>query len=118
MGKRVESADAVGCLVAAVGASVGLGVWLRGALPGIRGGFEGERDLSLLYVELPLMLVGVPALTLASWALTGVALRRRVGRGARAAVSGGAAVVALAALAWACLAWLDVKVDAVLQDGG
>lgn len=115
MRKRAESTSAGGCLVAAVAAGVGFVVWLQGARPALRGSFEGERDWSLLYVELPLMLLGVPAMTLAAWALTGRVLGRRAGGAARTAASGGVAAVALAALAWICLAWLDIRVDAFVQ---
>ncbi|MEU6340961.1 hypothetical protein ABZ883_08415 [Streptomyces sp. NPDC046977] len=69
-------------------------------------------------MELPLMLVGVPAVTLAVWAVVSGVLRRRAGARARTAVSGGAAAAALAVLTvltWGCLAWLDVRVDAFLQ---
>lgn len=107
--RRVESTGALGCLVAAVAAVVGFGVWLHGARPGLSGGFEGERDWSLLYVELPLMLLGVPAVTLAARALTGSALRHRAGR-TRAAASAAAAVLTVTMLAWAGLTWLDSRV--------
>ncbi|MEV8568119.1 hypothetical protein AB0436_21500 [Streptomyces sp. NPDC051322] len=115
MKERAAPAGAIGCLVAAVGMCVGFGVWLRGARPALRGSFEGQRDWSLLYAELPFMLLGVPAITLAAWAVTGRVLRRRAGRSARNAVSGGVAAVTLTALAWACLAWLDIRVDAFFQ---
>lgn len=115
MEKRVEPAGGVGCLVAVVGAGVGFGTWLRGSRPGLRGGFEGQRDWSLLYVELPLMLFGVPVVALTAWALTRAVLRRRVRRGVLTAASGRAAVITLAALAWMCHAWLDVRADDFLQ---
>ncbi|MFF3273513.1 hypothetical protein ACFYWU_21700 [Streptomyces chrestomyceticus] len=84
---------------------MGFGVWLPGARAGLGGGFEGERDWSLLYVELPVMVLGVPALTLASWALVRAAMGGRGGRWARVAVSAGTAVAALVVLGLACLAW-------------
>ncbi len=94
-----------GCLLAFLGVCVGFGVWLPGARAGLGGGFEGERDWSLLYVELPVMVLGVPALTLASWALVRAAMGGRGGRWARVAVSAGTAVAALVVLGLACLAW-------------
>ncbi|MFJ4850814.1 MULTISPECIES: hypothetical protein [unclassified Streptomyces] len=66
-------------------------------------------------MELPFMLVGLPAVTLAVWAVASGVLRRRAGTRARTAVSGGAAAAALAVLIWGCLAWLDVRVDAFLE---
>ncbi|MFI6347398.1 hypothetical protein [Streptomyces sp. NPDC050560] len=100
----------------AVAAVVGFCVWLRGARPGLRGSFEGERDLGLLYQELPCLVLGVPAVTLAVWALVGGVLRHRVGGGARAVLAGGVAAAALAALAWGGHLWLGQRVDAYLQD--
>ncbi|MEV6795032.1 hypothetical protein AB0M87_24270 [Streptomyces sp. NPDC051320] len=115
MKERAEPASGIGCLVAAIGMGVGFGVWLRGARPALQGSFEGRRDWSLLYVELPFMLFGVPVITLAAWAVTSGLLRRRAGRSARTAASGGVAAVTMAALAWAGLAWLDIRVDVFLQ---
>ncbi|MFF3563653.1 hypothetical protein ACFYXS_26740 [Streptomyces sp. NPDC002574] len=115
MRERGEPGGAVGCLVAAVGACAGLGVWLQGARPGLQGSFEDRRDWSLLYVELPSMLLGVPAITLAVWAVASGLLRRRAGTRARTAVAGGAVAVVLAGLTWVCRAWLDIRVDAFLE---
>jgi hypothetical protein len=109
--QREDKPSAAGCLVAVVAAGIGFGVWLYGARPGLRGGFEGQRNGSLLYVELPCMLVGVPAITLAAWALTRVALGGRTGRGTQGVVLGTVVAVVLAALAWLCLAWLAARVD-------
>ncbi len=98
-----------GCLVAVVGGCVGFGVWLHGARRGIGGAFEGQRDWSLLYAELPLMLFGVPAVALTVWAPAYGTLRERMGRPAAAVVSGAAVVTTLAFLAWLSLAWLDAR---------
>ncbi|RCG15636.1 hypothetical protein DTL70_30265 [Streptomyces diacarni] len=111
MGKRVEPTGVVGCLVAVVTAAVGFWVWRHGAEPGLRGSFEGERDWSLLYVELPLMLFGTPAVTLAVWRLTGHLLRHRAGRVTRGVLPLAAASVTVTALAWASLLWLDTRVE-------
>ncbi|MDX3071112.1 hypothetical protein ACIP98_13605 [Streptomyces sp. NPDC088354] len=115
MRERGEPTGAVGCCVAAVSACVGLGVWLQGARPGLQGGFEDRRDWSLLYVELPSMLLGVPAITLAVCAVASGVLRRRAAARARTALAGGAAAVVLAGLTWACRVWLDLRVDDFLQ---
>ena len=61
------------------------------------------------------MLLGVPAVTLAVWALASGVLRRWAGTGARTAVSGWVAAATLIGLAWVCLAWLNIRVDAFLQ---
>ncbi|MFD6431363.1 hypothetical protein [Streptomyces venezuelae] len=110
MGRRDGPTGAVGCLIAAVAAAVGFTVWLHGAGPGLSGGFEGERDVSLLYVELPLMLFGLPATAVAAWALTNSSLRHRTGRPARAAAATAATAITVAALAWAGLTWLGSRV--------
>ncbi|MFD7669174.1 hypothetical protein [Streptomyces sp. NPDC059788] len=88
---------------------MGLGAWLHGARRGLGGGFEGERTWSLLYVELPVMLFGVPALALAIWGWARAAVRDRAGRGVRALVPTGAAVAALVVLGLACLAWWAIR---------
>ena len=117
MGKRVESTGAVGCLIAVIAATAGFLVWRQGAEPGLSGGFEGERDWSLLYVELPLMLFGAPAVTLAAWRLTGSLLDRRAGSVTRAVLPAAAASVTVAALAWAGLTWLDTRVTPFVHPG-
>jgi hypothetical protein len=115
MEQREESTPATGLLIAALATATAFGVWLHGARPGLYGAFEGERDWSLLYADLPCMLIGLPAVTLAVWTLTRGALGRlscrRFGHGARGLASGAVAVVVLLALAWACLAWLGARVD-------
>ncbi|MEU5688707.1 hypothetical protein DEJ48_26585 [Streptomyces venezuelae] len=110
MGRRDEPTGAAGCLIAAVAAAVGFTVWLRGAGPGLSGGFEGERDLSLLYVELPLLVFGLPATAVVAWALTNSSLRHRTGRPARTAAATAASAITVTALAWAGLIWLDNRV--------
>ncbi|MFE3825109.1 hypothetical protein [Streptomyces sp. NPDC059092] len=92
-----------GCLAVVGGFLAGAVVWMAGAGPGVRGALEGERDYSLLYVELPLLLFGMPALALGVWALVTGVLRVREGVAALVMV----AVLALAA--WAGLEWLDVR---------
>ncbi|AXK34953.1 hypothetical protein DVA86_22220 [Streptomyces armeniacus] len=59
-----------GCLLACVGAVAAPLVWAPRAAPGIDGGFEGHaRDLSVLYVDLPLIVLGGALLPPAVWAL-------------------------------------------------
>ncbi|MFJ1644222.1 hypothetical protein [Streptomyces sp. NPDC088258] len=86
------------------GAAVGFVVWGVGAAPGLTGGFEGEgQDFSLLCVELPLMVFGMPALGLAVWALVAGALRWREGVAALAVVG------TLALGAWGGTQWLESR---------
>ncbi|MDK1472406.1 hypothetical protein QNO07_03020 [Streptomyces sp. 549] len=107
VGER-DGGAGVGCLLALAGAGTGLVTWLHGARPGLRGGFEGEgRNLSLLYVELPAMVLGVPAVALAVWALTRALLGDRLTPAARASTSAVAGLTALTLLGWACITWLD-----------
>ncbi|MEV5595289.1 hypothetical protein [Streptomyces sp. NPDC052496] len=99
--------------MAFVGACVGFGGWLYGARGGLGGGFEGEREWSLLYVELPVMLLGVPALTLAGWACARGGCRggggERAGRWVRKVVPAVVAVVGLVVLGLACVVWWAVR---------
>ncbi|MER5490696.1 hypothetical protein ACSMX9_19145 [Streptomyces sp. LE64] len=114
------SGAVAGCLVAVVAGAVGLAVWLHGAGPGIHGAFEGERDLSLVYGELPLMLFGVPALTLTVWWLARAALDRRAEpwpAAASLAAALTAALAALSVLAWGCLLWLEARVEPFVHTG-
>ncbi|MGY0058589.1 hypothetical protein ACWY4P_18890 [Streptomyces sp. LZ34] len=117
MEKRAQSTGVFACVVAVVGGAVGFGTWLRGSRPGIRGSFEGERDFSLLYVELPLMMFGVPLLTYAVWALARTTLRHRMGRTAWTAASGVVVAATLAGLAWGCSEWLAVRVQDFVYTG-
>ncbi|MFB7861057.1 hypothetical protein [Streptomyces sp. NPDC056069] len=74
-GAIVESAG--GCLLPALGALAGLLLWTPRAAYSIDGGFEGHaRDLSVVFVDLPLILVGASVLPLVAWVLT----LRRTGR--------------------------------------
>ncbi|TSB21303.1 hypothetical protein OG422_22155 [Streptomyces sp. NBC_01525] len=88
-----------GCLLACLGAAIAALVWAPRAALNIDGGFEGQsRDLSVLYVDLPLIALGgalVPSLV---WALTA----RRVGRPWVAALAAGAA---FALGLWGLMEW-------------
>ncbi|MFD8934881.1 hypothetical protein ACFV0R_06420 [Streptomyces sp. NPDC059578] len=115
-----RSSSVAGCVIAVVAGAVGFAVWLHGAAPGVSGAFEGERDLSLVYGELPLMLFGVPALTLAAWSLVGTALRHRAGHlpgAATLAASLTAALLALSLVSWVCLLWLESRVEPFVGQG-
>ncbi|MFI8823730.1 hypothetical protein [Streptomyces sp. NPDC053431] len=73
--ERGAVAESVGgCLLPAVGALGGLLVWAPRAAFSIDGGFEAHaRDLSVVFVDLPLILLGATVLPLVASAL---ALRR------------------------------------------
>ncbi|MFD7834625.1 hypothetical protein [Streptomyces sp. NPDC059761] len=87
-----------GYFLAGLGAATGLAVWAPRAAFSIDGGFEGHaRDLSVVFVDLPLILLGGALVPLFAWALA----VRRVPPWA-------AAVAALAALAlggWGLTEW-------------
>ncbi|MEV7087281.1 hypothetical protein AB0O07_15485 [Streptomyces sp. NPDC093085] len=93
----------VGRLAVVGGFLLGAMVWAKGARPGVIGAFEGERDLSLVYLELPLLLFGMPALARAGWGQLTGALRLR------AWVAAPLLLGALALAAWGALAWLDMR---------
>lgn len=89
-GTTAESAG--GCLLAAGGALAGLLFWAPRAAFSIDGGFEAHaRDLTVVFVDLPLILLGATVLPLVTWLLT---LRRSRGPRGRWA----AAVAALLVL--------------------
>ncbi|MPY53531.1 hypothetical protein [Streptomyces acidicola] len=75
MGERMQAAG--GCLTAAVGAGAGLAVWSVGVDGRLRR-FEQSPDWSVLYAELPLMVLGGTATALGLWALIHRVLVRRV----------------------------------------
>lgn len=110
------AAAAAGCLIAVLAAATGFGVWLYGAAPGLTGGFEGRRDLSLLYVELPGMVAGFPLLALLTWSLTRAVMRGRGGRASRRAVKAAVVAMTLLLLSWACWTWLDHRVEGFLTE--
>ncbi|MFG2876415.1 hypothetical protein ACGFYU_15735 [Streptomyces sp. NPDC048337] len=60
-----------GRLLAALGATTGALVWAPRAAFSIDGGFEGHaRDLSVVFVDLPLILLGGALLPFLAWKLT------------------------------------------------
>ncbi|MGW2015891.1 hypothetical protein [Streptomyces sp. NPDC001927] len=85
-------------VLAVLGAAVGLVVWVPRAAFSLDGGFESHaRDLTVLFVDLPLILLGGALLPVVTWALA-----------ARRVPPWAAAVAALAALAlgvWGLTEW-------------
>ncbi|MGW5170615.1 hypothetical protein ACWEQ1_24910 [Streptomyces nodosus] len=94
-----ETRGATGCLLAALGATTAPVVWAPRAAFSIGGGFEGHaRDLSVLFIDLPLIVLGGALIPLFAWALT----MRWVHRPWAAVL---AAVAALALGVWGLTEW-------------
>ncbi|MDR3083921.1 MAG: hypothetical protein LBV60_23900 [Streptomyces sp.] len=71
MGMGSTTRGAAGCLLAGLGATTAPLVWAPRAAFSIDGGFEGHaRDLSVLYVDLPLITFGGALVPLFTWTLT------------------------------------------------
>ncbi|MCX5192471.1 hypothetical protein OOK31_00965 [Streptomyces sp. NBC_00249] len=88
-----------GRLLAGLGAAIALLVWAPRAAFSIDGGFEGHaRDLSVVFVDLPLILLGGALIPLSAWTLT-VRWTRRPW------VAALAAVAALALGTWGLTTW-------------
>ncbi|QPP07776.1 hypothetical protein G4Z16_16760 [Streptomyces bathyalis] len=115
-GREGTGAAAAGCLVAAVAAATGFGVWFAVARSGVIGGFEDQRDWSLLYIELPGMVAGFPLIALLTWSLTRAVFRGRGRRGTRAVVIAAVVALTLLLLSWACGVWLEHRVDWIAPD--
>ncbi len=118
-GRAGAAAVAVGCLVATVAAATGFGVWFAVASSGVMGAFEGQRDWSLLYIELPGMATGFPLIALLTWSLTRAVFRERGRRGRRGrqlVVMVAVVVLTLLLLSWSCSVWLEHRVDWILPD--
>ncbi|MFD9513014.1 hypothetical protein [Streptomyces mirabilis] len=75
MGQRMQAAG--GCLIAVVGAGAGPAVWAVNSRDRFQR-FEQGPDWSVLYAELPLLVLGGTAAALGLWALGLRALGRRV----------------------------------------
>ncbi|MEU6891386.1 hypothetical protein ABZ934_06230 [Streptomyces sp. NPDC046557] len=70
-GAKPRPVGIVGRLVIALGAVTALVVWLPRAAFSIDGGFEHHaRDLSVVFVDLPLILLGCTAVPFSTWTLT------------------------------------------------
>ncbi|MFF8829212.1 hypothetical protein [Streptomyces sp. NPDC015131] len=86
-------------LVAGLGAAAALLAWAPLARVNVQGGFDGRhRDLSVLYVDLPLVAAGGALVSLVFWTLT----LRRSRRPWLAAL---AAVAAVALGIWGLTSW-------------
>ncbi|MFF3751499.1 hypothetical protein ACFYYH_13735 [Streptomyces sp. NPDC002018] len=84
---------------AGLGAATGALVWAPRAAFSMDGGFEGEaRDLSVVFVDLPLILLGGALVPLVAWTLTTRWARRPW-------VAAPAAVAALALGVWGLTEW-------------
>ncbi|GAA2120478.1 hypothetical protein [Streptomyces synnematoformans] len=66
----MRDVGAGGCLLALLGAAAAPVAWAPRAAVSVDGGFEGHaRDLSVLYVDLPLVVLGGALLPLGVWVL-------------------------------------------------
>ncbi|MCX2182672.1 hypothetical protein KV205_19365 [Streptomyces sp. SKN60] len=75
MNQKTEGTAA--CLLAGLGAMAGLLVWAPRAAFSIDGGFEAHaRDLSAIFLDLPLILLGGTVVPLFTWTLTTRCTRR------------------------------------------
>ncbi|QER86746.1 hypothetical protein [Streptomyces tendae] len=97
---REHRLGCAGVLLAAAGAAVAAVLtWAPRARVSVHGGFEGrQRDLSVLYVDLPLVAAGGAFVPLAVWLLTLRTLRRPW---LAAAAATGALVLGI----WGLLSW-------------
>lgn len=98
-GVKYEARVLVGFLVAGLGAAGALLAWAPLARSSVEGGFEGlERDLSVLYLHLPLVALGGALVPLGVW-LVALARFRRPWLALLAA--GGAGVLGV----WGLVSW-------------
>ncbi|CAK7284121.1 membrane hypothetical protein [Streptomyces misionensis JCM 4497] len=98
-GMNPKTEGGAGCLLAGLGATAAPLVWAPRAAVSIDGGFEGHaRDLSVLFIDLPLIVLGGALVPLFTWALAARWVHR----------PWAAALVALATLAlalWGLTEW-------------
>ncbi|MFD7321701.1 hypothetical protein ACFV9D_11555 [Streptomyces sp. NPDC059875] len=98
-GLTPELRSTAGCLIAGLGATTAMVVWTPRAAFSIDGGFEGHaRDLSVIFVDLPLILLGCTVIPLSAW---GLAARW----GQRPWVAALAAVATLGLGVWGITEW-------------
>ncbi|EPD67088.1 hypothetical protein HMPREF1211_01346 [Streptomyces sp. HGB0020] len=98
-GMNPKTEGAAGCLLAGLGATAAPLVWAPRAAVSIDGGFEGHaRDLSVLFIDLPLIVLGGALVPLFAWALA----TRRVHRPWVAVLM---ALAALALAVWGLTEW-------------
>ncbi|MEQ8146469.1 hypothetical protein [Streptomyces sp. OP7] len=96
---REHRLGCAGILLATAGAVAAVLMWAPRARVSVHGGFEGmHRDLSVLYVDLPLVAAGGAFIPLAVWLLTLRTLRRPW-------LAAAAATGAFALGIWALLSW-------------
>lgn len=89
----------VECLIAGIGATTAVLVWQPRAAFSIDGGFEGHaRDLSVVFVDLPLIVLGGILIPLSAWV-------RATRWSRRPWVAALAAVAALALGVWGLTEW-------------
>ncbi|MFE0448394.1 hypothetical protein [Streptomyces fungicidicus] len=94
-----ERLGCAGILLAAVGAVAAVLAWAPRARVSVHGGFEGmHRDLSVLYVDLPLIAAGGALVPLTAWLLV-----LRTSR--RPWLAAAIAVGALTLGVWGLLSW-------------
>ncbi|MFI9027792.1 hypothetical protein [Streptomyces sp. NPDC053560] len=94
-----DAAGCAGCSLAALGAATAALVWAPHAAVSVHGGFEGEsHDPAVLFIDLPLVLLGGALLPLLVWAPA----HRWLGRPWLAAL---AAVAVLGLGEWALVEW-------------
>ncbi|MEU9794675.1 hypothetical protein AB0E27_29420 [Streptomyces sparsogenes] len=111
-GMNPTTRGGAGCLLAGLGAATAPLVWAPQASISIDGGFEGHaRDLSVLYIDLPLIVLGGALVPLLTWTLT----TRWVHRPWAAAL---AAMAALALGVWGLTEWWTPHRQPDLGDGG
>jgi hypothetical protein len=66
-----KTAGAAGYFLVGLGAATGALVWAPRAAFSIDGGFEGHaRDLGVLFIDLPLIMLGGALVPLSAWGLT------------------------------------------------
>lgn len=95
---------------AILSAVIALVVWSSSRRTGIHmgGGFEGEgEDLSVLWTELPFVVLAAGVLPVAVWLLTVRLLRRSVGRGSLVMIAAAAAVGVTLLYAVGLYVWAD-----------
>ncbi|MFJ8863551.1 hypothetical protein ACIRD8_34690 [Streptomyces sp. NPDC102451] len=107
----MEQRDAAGyggCATAALGAATALFVWGSSRRTGIHmgGGFEGEgADISVLWTEMPLVLLAGALIPPVTWLLTLRLLRGRGPLRARVLVAAACTAGVLVASTWALHTW-------------
>ncbi|MFF7360292.1 hypothetical protein [Streptomyces sp. NPDC008125] len=101
---------APGCLLAGFGAMAAPLLWAPRAAINVEGGLEGHaRDLSVLWIDLPLVVLGGAVVPLLVWALTRRLTYRR--RTYRPWVPVLVAVAAFALGSWGLLEWWTPRGD-------